>query len=532
MISDWGDIATMTAPTASLLATISAHGFIAVTGADPVEDFSVALDRAAAWALPYAGTLITNIDQTTHDTINELVTATMANPDASLDDLAAAIQDNFDGMSDWRSELIARTETAHAAAHGDVEGFRETDTNYVEISDGTDFDEECLVGETLVGATGIRAAFVRYMEGEVVSLRTATGEFVTLTANHPVLTTRGWVASGLLHEGDDVIRSGDAHRLLDVVGRAGPYDHHVPARVDEIVRLALEAPSSLVVSKPTRRGDFHGDGRESEVHAVATYRVLRDRSLPSLLKEVAENALVLPGKWLALASAGAQGQSLLRPMRASGGDVGSQRPPYAFGGTDARGLDPMGFRVGVDAQPVSTEGAEDGARVTAQGLRDHLGRSLGRFVARMRGYDVSRIDAAVRPRLSDFVPERPEATRESAARDREHLAQAAKRHPGLVEPTRLVQVERKPFSGHVYNLHTTLGWYTGNGIVLHNCATADGQVWSLDYYEANDLEHPACGRSASAISDDEARERGVDQGDDPPDVDETVDTTGDTGETE
>ena len=143
MIGDWGDIATMTAPTAKLLAQISAYGFIAVTKADPIADFAVALDRASEWALPYAGTLITNIDQTTHDTINELVTQTMANPDASLDDLASAIQANFEGMSDWRSELIARTETAYAAANGDIAGFRDTGVEYVEISDGTDFDQEC-----------------------------------------------------------------------------------------------------------------------------------------------------------------------------------------------------------------------------------------------------------------------------------------------------------------------------------------------------------------------------------------------------
>ena len=46
-------------------------------------------------------------------------------------------------MSDWRSELIARTETAYAAANGDIAGFRDTGVEYVEISDGTDFDQEC-----------------------------------------------------------------------------------------------------------------------------------------------------------------------------------------------------------------------------------------------------------------------------------------------------------------------------------------------------------------------------------------------------
>ena len=54
---------------------------------------------------------------------------------------------------------------------------------------------------------------------------------------------------------------------------------------------------------------------------------------------------------------------------------------------------------------------------------------------------------------------------------------------------------------------------------------ADGQVWSVDEYEAEPDSHPNCGRSASAISTDEARERGVDRGDDPPDTpDQPADT--------
>ena len=146
MIGDWGDITTMTAPTAKLLAQISAYGFIAVTKADPIADFAVALDRASEWALPYAGQLIDGIDgidATTRDTINELVSQTMANPDASLDDLASAIQANFADMSDYRAEMIARTETSIAAANGDIAGFRDTGVGVVLISDGSGFDSEC-----------------------------------------------------------------------------------------------------------------------------------------------------------------------------------------------------------------------------------------------------------------------------------------------------------------------------------------------------------------------------------------------------
>ena len=35
------------------------------------------------------------------------------------------------------------------------------------------------------------------------------------------------------------------------------------------------------------------------------------------------------------------------------------------------------------------------------------------------------------------------------------------------------------------------------------CAEADGQVWSVEYYAANVLEHPNCGRSATPLSEGE-----------------------------
>ena len=142
MIADWGDIGTMVAPTADLLASIAAHGFVAVTKADPVEDFAVALDRASEWALPYAGQLITNIDGTTRDTINELVSQTLANPDLSLGDLKAAILDNFRDFSDYRAEMIARTELMDAYNAAALGSYADAGITMVEAVDG-DGDPEC-----------------------------------------------------------------------------------------------------------------------------------------------------------------------------------------------------------------------------------------------------------------------------------------------------------------------------------------------------------------------------------------------------
>ncbi len=43
------------------------------------------------------------------------------------------------------------------------------------------------------------------------------------------------------------------------------------------------------------------------------------------------------------------------------------------------------------------------------------------------------------------------------------------------------------------------------------CALADGQIWSIEYFMANALEHPNCERSAQPISDEDAEAAGIDQ---------------------
>lgn len=43
------------------------------------------------------------------------------------------------------------------------------------------------------------------------------------------------------------------------------------------------------------------------------------------------------------------------------------------------------------------------------------------------------------------------------------------------------------------------------------CAAADGQIWSVEYWLANPIEHPNCERSGAPISDEDAKDAGIDQ---------------------
>lgn len=58
----------------------------------------------------------------------------------------------------------------------------------------------------------------------------------------------------------------------------------------------------------------------------------------------------------------------------------------------------------------------------------------------------------------------------------ERLSDTARRFTGLVAASKIVQIERKAFTGHVYNLETAQNWYVAGGIIAHNCVRAFSPV--------------------------------------------------------
>lgn len=112
--------------------------------------FDVPNHRAADWARHHAGELIAGIDATTRDEVAAILADAQEATDLTVDDVAARMSDLFAGYAGWRADMIAHTEVALSAAGGAVSGFRDIGVQYVEISDGDDFDEECQAAD---GAT-------------------------------------------------------------------------------------------------------------------------------------------------------------------------------------------------------------------------------------------------------------------------------------------------------------------------------------------------------------------------------------------
>ena len=284
-----------------------------------------------------------------------------------------------------------------------------------------DHDGSVAAGTVVEGSTP-RALSLRWHEGEMVELATASGQFLTVTPNHPVLTDRGWVGAGNLVEGDHVLRGLDAQRAARLI----PDDHQVPARVEDLFAALWVRPSVIARGVPVAAKDFHGDGGEGQVAVVAADGDLRLHAKPAPREPLSQDQF-------AHAAAVAEGLASARS---------------AFEGLVAIGPSSLGLE-GELGEPSALLRRASG---TEQELR----------IAH-----ASWLDAHESQPLGDRVAIHAEA-----------LGQSQDALAGFVELDKLIQVNRlSGFKGHVFDLQTDEHWYFANGILVHNCLCDAMPLW-------------------------------------------------------
>ena len=289
----------------------------------------------------------------------------------------------------------------------------------------------CVVGSTRVAWPGqsVEGLTRRRYRGTFVHLRTADGHELTVTPNHPVLTTAGYRPAGVLRPGDRVL----ATRLLDA-----PDVGDVPPRIEELFGSVGEA---RVQKRVVLRGvDFHGDVLEDDevdvvwpdgdLHAVADVQSAGDAS---------EDVLVVP-------------------VGGRSGDPTSPRAGEAGGGLWVR-----------------------------SGERERLApaagdvRGLGERAA-LRDVHPPHADSVRLAPVPDGQAQLGEAPNDGRTADSDDLRHLQDARALGMEPTQLVEVEFSFGDHYVYNLTTSGAWYVSNGIAIHNCRC------SLAYWERDELQ--------------------------------------------
>ena len=402
------------------------------------------------------------------------------------------------GMGLDHAILIARTETIRSyrtatteqyRKSGAVTGFRRlvwkpTACMACLMRDGELFDvEEELTDHpagkaelpgNLIVADDVTAFETIYYKGDAIIIRTASGKFLSVTPNHPVLTDRGWVAAKFVKIGDNVL----SHSLTEWASSSmSPNKKHIPTVVEEIpgafnmIRLG---------SVPESAKNLYSQWEDGEVDVVFANRFLWDSINASFKQQIKEklfgrghirlipfNAFsnftkMIIGKFFASVefdsitnrcfafSGGHTIPSIVSSFRTSAAlDVIRNQNPFnnLSGNVELLGNSPF-----------------SNSRLIKS---NNVGLRHSDFVPGISGnFDAFNL------RNFSFTPKEPvslEIIRQgllsSTPPGSGNLATIASQ----VVFDSVIDVGIRSFSGHVYSLQTEEMWYSSNNIISHNC---------------------------------------------------------------
>lgn len=124
----------------------------------------------------------------------------------------------------------------------------------------------CLSGDSLITAScRITAICERPYEGDLVVFETAREHKLSVTLNHPILTSHGWVAAGQLQVGEEVISHRFNKRCPSVV--VGD-EIGMPTTLEEMAYRFSLSNSTASRGMPLTSEDFHGDAAYGQIAIV------------------------------------------------------------------------------------------------------------------------------------------------------------------------------------------------------------------------------------------------------------------------
>lgn len=292
----------------------------------------------------------------------------------------------------------------------------------------------CLPGDALVLPSGrIAAVYRRRYEGFLYVIKTADGNKVRVTPNHPILTSAGWQPAQSIKVGDKVFSRSIIPNKLVLNYQEGD----TVTTAEDIFGAFRKSSTVLAMEVPTTNPDFHGDtwsGSPRIDLAKQIAVVLADRELL-----LAVNPVLLK----TLLNFGFQGSN-----------------PAATSGSH---LDLSDLAIGPPAL--------SGIGGSGQGFA--LGTGSATHASKLLLTSISEIA----PRFNDDALY-------GTWRDVEAIRNPTDADTVVIGGNNQVDVTwvgREPFGGHVYNFETEGGTYWADGILTHNCRSTTVPV--INYKE-------------------------------------------------
>jgi hypothetical protein len=272
-----------------------------------------------------------------------------------------------------------------------------------------------LPGTRCIAPGGIIAGSRALYRGEIIELSFSNGTRLSVTQNHLFLTPNGFAPAYLLREGDDVFYCSGTKRN----DSGCPDDNREPTAIEQIIE-SLSISSGMSRSRmPITAEDFHGDGRfcDGDIDIVFPDS-FKDCALEStfLQGRGAHNFIPIGHDGIFLDRLGDFASVLKRLALTADRIVGGSRSPSPFFLARASGCDTMTFADTPKGNVALDEPAMDGL-----------------------------------------------------IRNPKFLGKIALQASGSIGTTEVIDIFRRQYFGHVYNLQSPTTLYITNDILSSNC---------------------------------------------------------------
>jgi len=371
--------------------------------------------------------------------------------------------------------------------------------------------QSLLPDQEIIGSVeiGLKALY----SGPAVEIRGKSGYRIRVTAQHPVLTDRGWVDAGCLRKGDRLACYRGNVGIIDSAVAADGQKQYPPSSAQEVFRALA---SGGVVAVPTSAFDLNGDIKfiDGDVDVVTANSALMgalqsgiDELLQNLSLHAASKKRSLLSRFRSCLTHFLSG---LRVFPALAGNLASSHTVPSDLVCSLRDeslsgsiwFDPL--RLQISGQPFSVDmvhGREPPQGFASLVKRDHLFRDgAAKSSAWLPGVDGCKedglfrfgsLDSGIRDVFVGGFGINPNTFRD--------LGNA---HPGLIETDDVVEVILFDYSGHVYDFQCANGLIIAHGGVhsyhpiLSNCrcrriALTDAQVEQYRQADAKRQKDPA-----------------------------------------
>lgn len=339
----------------------------------------------------------------------------------------------------------------------------------------------CVLPDTEIIAPGIEAITKSDYSGDVIKFVTANGRNVTVTPNHIVPTSRGWIRAKNLIKGDKVFcyRGCIESRTIGT-----PTDNNRTPTIENLFASIIEAQGSTTCCVPAASIDLKGDViPNSKINIIFVDGKLGDKINTLMSKFISDSFLIGTGETResVLSRDGSLSKLLIRIGLAFDGFMGRFDKGSVFFRSSATSRDLISLRRASDYD----------ARLFKYSVNDTatdfilIGNSqtahAGSVISDNSGLINLSLSSVNRNSQSNSIFNENFFNSFSSLMDNSRYLSDT--FATLIEIDDIIDIQRCFYSGHVYDASSLSTLYIANGIVTSNCHCSTAPYSDRKVYE-------------------------------------------------